>query len=91
MAEEMMVVEDFTIDSAKTRDMAAVLQGIGVADGKTLLLIPTMDEALVRAGRNIPDLHIRIADTVSTYDILNCRVLIIQKSALERIQKVLMP
>lgn len=88
-AEEVMVVEDFTVDSGKTKDMAVILHGLGIDNKKALLLISAKDEKLVQAGRNIPHLQIRIADTASTYDILHCQVLLIQKSAVQRIQKVL--
>jgi large subunit ribosomal protein L4 len=88
-ADQILVVEDFAVESGKTRDMVAILKGIGVADKKTLLLVPSADEMLLRAGRNLPNLEIRQASTVSTYDILNCQVLVIQKSALDEMQKVL--
>ncbi len=88
-ANQIVVVEDFTVESGKTRDMLAVLKGIGVAEKKTLLLVPGPDQMLLRAGRNLPNLAIRQASTVSTYDILNCQVLVIQKSALDEMRKVL--
>ncbi|MCR4438875.1 MAG: 50S ribosomal protein L4 [bacterium] len=88
-AQEVLVVEDFSVESGKTRDMLGILKGIGVADKKTLLLIPTADEMLLRAGRNLPNLEIRQASAVSTCDILNCQMLVIQKSALDEMQKVL--
>ncbi|MGQ9559591.1 MAG: 50S ribosomal protein L4 [Candidatus Oleimicrobiaceae bacterium] len=88
-ANQIVVVEDFSVESGKTRDMLAILKGIGVAEKKTLLLVPTPDQMLLRAGRNLPNLAIRQASTVSTYDILNCQVLVIQKSALDEMRKVL--
>ncbi len=88
-ANEVMVVEDFAVESGKTRDMFGILKGFGVADKKTLLVIANADQMLLRAGRNLPNLQIRLAHTVSTYDILNCQVLLIQQSALDEMKKVL--
>lgn len=88
-ANQIVVVEDFSVESGKTRDMLAILKGIGVAEKKTLLLVPASDQMLLRAGRNLPNLAIRQASTVSPYDILNCQVLVIQKSALDEMRKVL--
>lgn len=88
-ANQIVVVEDFSVESGKTRDMLAILKGIGVAEKKTLLLVPAPDQMLLRAGRNLPNLAIRQASTVSPYDILNCQVLVIQKSALDEMRKVL--
>ena len=88
-AEAITMVEDFTVESGKTKDMAIILKGLGIADEKVLLLIPENDAKLLQAGRNIANLMIRIAETVSTYDILNCKRVLIQKSAVEKIEKVL--
>ncbi len=88
-ADAVTMIEDFTIESGKTKDMAAVLQGLGMDNVKILLMIAENDEKLVQAGRNIPNLEIRIAQTASTYDILNCQRLLIQKSAAEKIEEVL--
>jgi large subunit ribosomal protein L4 len=88
-ADAVTMIEDFTIESGKTKDMAAVLQGLGMDKVKILLMIAENDEKLVQAGRNIPNLEIRIAQTASTYDILNCQQLLIQKSAAEKIEEVL--
>jgi large subunit ribosomal protein L4 len=88
-AEEVTMIEDFTVDSGKTKDMAILLQGLGVQEQKILLLIPANDKNLVQAGRNISNLQIRLAEAASTYDILNCQRVLIQKSAVEKIEKVL--
>ena len=84
------MTEDFSVKSGKTKEMATILEGLGLTGKKTTLLIPAMDEMIVRAGRNIPNLRIRVADTASTVDILDCQMLVIQKSAIEKIQKVLL-
>ena len=85
--ENIMVVEDFTVESGKTRDMFAILRNLDLDSKKTLLLIPAKDDKLLRAGRNIPNLVIREALHASTYDLLNCDVLLIQRSALDRLQE----
>ena len=87
---ELTMTEDFSVESGKTKEMATILEGLGLRGKKTTLLIPAMDEMLVRAGKNIPNLRIRVADTASTVDILDCQMLVIQKSAIEKIQKVLL-
>jgi len=86
---QLLIVEDFDIESGKTRDMYRILQNLNVEDKKTLLLIPEKKELLQRAGRNIPNLIIRRAADASTYDLLNCDILLIQKSALRALQEVL--
>ncbi len=75
------VVEDFSIDKPKTKEMQAILKGLA-AGRKTLLLTPATDRMIVKSGRNIPALNIREADKASVFEILNNQMLLIQKSAL---------
>ncbi|NOZ55577.1 MAG: 50S ribosomal protein L4 [Calditrichaeota bacterium] len=86
---KVVVVEDFKIESGKTREMAAVLRNLGLEDKKVLLLTPGVDLLTYRAGRNIPNLIVRPAEQASTYDLLNCDTILLQKGAVEKIEKVL--
>ena len=50
------------------------------------MLLPKSDKNIVLAGRNLPAVQILEADKASTYDLLNNRMLLIQKSAVEVLQ-----
>jgi large subunit ribosomal protein L4 len=82
----IMVVEDFSFDEPKTREMALVLKALNLGSVKTLLLTPATDQNVVKAGRNISVLNVQEANKASTYDFVNSKVLLIQKSALEVLQ-----
>jgi large subunit ribosomal protein L4 len=83
------VVEDFQFDEVKTKKMVEVLKALLVDKQKTLLLTTTTDETLLKSGRNIPKLQVREADKASTFEILKNQVLLIQKSAVDVLQKSL--
>ncbi len=84
---EIKVVEDFSFEAPKTKEMATVLKSLNLAGKKTLLLVSKTDRNVWRAGRNIPTLGILEAQKASTYDILNNQMLLIQKSAIEVLEK----
>jgi large subunit ribosomal protein L4 len=86
----IMVVEDFTLEGPKTKELAGVLKALSLNGKKTLLLTGKTDGVMFRSGRNIPTLNVREADKASTYDILDTQVLLLQKSAVEVLQKSLM-
>lgn len=86
--QEVMLVEDFKLENPKTKEMFQILKRLKIEDKKVLLLTAGYDQDLVRAGRNIPNLIIRQASDASTYDILNCDMLVIQQSALDKITEV---
>jgi large subunit ribosomal protein L4 len=80
------VVEDFTFDAVKTKQMALMLKALEIDKKKILLLTKSTDQTIVKSGRNIPKLQIREADKASTFEILNSKVLLIQKSAVSVLQ-----
>ncbi len=83
---QIRVVEDFSFEKPRTAAMASILKALDLRGTKTLLLTARSDRGVVLSGRNIPTLHILEAGKASTYDLLNNRVLLIQKSAVEVLQ-----
>lgn len=83
--DRITVVEDFTLENPKTKELFGILKALGVESQKVLLLVSDYDANILRAGRNIPNLEIRVATTESTYDLLNCERLLVQQSAVEKI------
>ncbi len=83
---QIKIVEDFTFEAPKTKEMHTVLAALDLLSSKTLMLVPKSDSNVVKSGRNIPRLDIKEADKASTYDLLNNQVLLIQKSAVEVLQ-----
>jgi large subunit ribosomal protein L4 len=86
---QITVIEDFKLENAKTKEMYAILKSLGLENTKTLMLLAEYDPLVLRAGRNLPKLNIKVAATESTYDLLNCERLLIQESALTKISGVL--
>ncbi len=83
---QIRIVEDFTFEAPKTKEMQTVLIALDLASSKTLMLTAKSDNNVVKSGRNIPRLDIKEADKASTYDLVNNQVLLIQKSAVEVLQ-----
>ncbi len=78
---ELRVVEDFTFGAIKTKQMADMLKAFDLNDKRALVLMASSDQNVVKSGRNIPTCDVLIADKASTYDILNNKMVLIQKSA----------
>jgi large subunit ribosomal protein L4 len=84
--EQLKVVEDFTIENAKTKEMATILKKFSLQATKTLFLLPEYDSQLHRASRNIKNLKIAKASDVSTYDLLGCKTVLILESAVKKLE-----
>lgn len=88
-ANQIMVVEDFNFDAPKTKDFANILKALKVYGKKTLLLTSENLPNVFKSGRNIEKVFVNIAELASTYELLNNQQLLIQKSAVEKMQSIL--
>lgn len=81
--QQLMVVEDFSFDTPKTKKFDEILDSLKIAGKKVLLLTGKHDVNVYKSGRNIDRCSILEVAKASTYDILNNQVLLVQKSAVE--------
>lgn len=86
---KLTIIEDFTLDSGKTREMAGFLKNFDATNERVIFLTTEVDKMLIRASGNIPYLKVMRADIASTYDLLSSRRLFIQKSAIAKLEEVL--
>ena len=59
--DRLILVEDFTVDAPKTKDLLAKLQVFGLAN--VLIITEAVDENLYLAARNLP--HVAVIDTAA--------------------------
>ena len=83
---QLKIVEDFSFEVPKTRQMVDVLKALHLAGKKVLFLTDKSDEKIHQSGRNIPKVKILEAYKASTYEILNYDFLLVQKSAISVIE-----
>lgn len=81
----ILVVEDFTMDAIKTKDFYNVLKNLKLNSEKTLVLTPEYNEKMYISSRNIANLSLHPADKISAYDILSHKKILIFKSSIEKI------
>ena len=85
--EQLMVVEDFSFEKPQTKEFNKILQALNADGKKVLLLTGETNEVVYKSGRNINKVNILEASKASTYDIVNNQLLILQKSAVDAIEK----
>ena len=86
----IIVLEDFSLDAPKSKELSGLLKMLALSQKKTLFLTPKTDDAIYKSGRNIRGFAVQSAENASTYDILAHQVLLIQKSAVDVLQKPLL-
>ena len=83
--DKIKIIEDFKLEQSKTKEVFSILKSLGLDKQKTLLLLSDYDADILRAGKNIPKLEIRVARTESTYDLLKCDIVLIQQGAVDKL------
>ncbi|MCB0727939.1 MAG: 50S ribosomal protein L4 [Ignavibacteriae bacterium] len=86
---EIMIIEDFSFEAPKTKDLANILKSLKVDEKKTLLLVAEKNDNVYKSGRNLPKVNVLISDKAATYDLLNNKLILLQKSAVDTLCKSL--
>lgn len=84
---EMIVIDQITADSYKTKTIADMLKAVG-SEKKALIVLNSMDEKVIASARNIPGVKTAQVNTLNVYDILGADKFIVVKDAVAKIEEV---
>ena len=83
--ERILVVEDFSIQSGKTKELVQILKKVNPQSrGRTVIVLGGTDALLRRAGRNLPDVGFLAYNRLSAHDLFYAsHLILLEKAALE--------
>jgi large subunit ribosomal protein L4 len=84
---DVIVIDSIALDTFKTQTIAKMLTAVG-SEKKALIVLPTVDEKVIKSARNIAGVKTAQVNELNVYDILNADKLIIVKDALAKIEEV---
>ena len=77
----IVIVEDITLDTPKTKEFVGVLNNLNIGNKKALVVIPDYNDNLYLSLRNVPSVVGSLLADVNTYDLINSDVLVLTESA----------
>ena len=77
----LIVVEDFNLTAPKTKDFAAVLNGLNLTGTKSVFVVSGADKNTVLSAKNIPTVSLTDVKNLNIYDIMNCKKLVLSEGA----------
>jgi len=86
---KILVVEDFSFQSPKTKEYLNLLLRLKLMEEKTLLITPELEKEVYLSARNLQKAEVVRASDVNTYQILHAGTLIISESAVSKIEETL--
>ena len=84
---EIMVLDQLSFDTIKTKQMVNVLGALKV-DKSALIVLDSKNENVEKSARNIPGVKTALVNTINVFDILKYDKFIITKDAVEKVEEV---
>lgn len=82
----IIVLEDLTLDAVKTKEFAGILKGLSV-EKKALIVTADANETVALSARNIPGVTVVEANGINVLDVVNHDKLLITKAAVEKVEE----
>lgn len=86
---QIVVLEDFTFDTPKTKQFMAMLESFKVNGKKNLVVMSGVDGNVVLSARNIPNTTVITVNNLNTYEILRANKLFFVESSLPKLEDIL--
>ena len=86
-AEAITVVEDFVMETPKTKSFVAMAEALNLAGKKVLLVVAETDHNICLSVRNLPKVKVMQVANLNTYDVMNAGVMLFTESALAKVNE----
>ena len=84
----IVVLEDFSLDTPKTKDFIAIQNNLKISDKKSLFVLSDVNKNIYLSSRNLQGVKVVVASELTTYDILNASSIVLCEGSLEKIEGV---
>lgn len=84
---DIIVLDSLSMEEYKTKFMVNVLKNID-AEGKVLIVLPEIQDTIIKSARNIPGVKTSQVGGLNVYDIVNAKKLVILKDSISKIEEV---
>lgn len=88
-ADEIAVIEDFSLEAIKTKDYIQILKDLSLESKKTLMIIPEKNRNLSLSSRNVKNAKVVLANNINTYEVLHADKLLMFEGSLQKIEEIL--
>lgn len=82
-SEKIIALEDFSFEQAKTKKITEIINNLKITDKKILLVLSKQNKNIYLSTRNLQDIRVVIASSLTTYDIMRASVLLVSESSFD--------
>ncbi|MCF8346850.1 MAG: 50S ribosomal protein L4 [Bacteroidales bacterium] len=84
---QVMIVQDFSLDQPKTKEFSDIRKNLKVEDKKSIFVLNERNKNVYLSSRNLPNSKVVTVSELSTYDIMRASALLFVESSLDVLQK----
>ena len=74
---KLTIVEPFSMDAPKTKDMLNILNAIKAGQRQVLIVLPENAKNIYLSSRNLPEVNVISVDEINTYAIMKAHQLVL--------------
>jgi large subunit ribosomal protein L4 len=82
----IIVLEDFTLETPKTKELTRIGDNLKIADKKSLFVLAEQNKNIYLSSRNLQGVEVITTNELSTYRIMKASTLILAESAVDVLQ-----
>ena len=86
---EIIVMEELSFATPKTKEMVNLLTTLKIADKKVLIVVANFEENVILASRNLANVALISADELNVLDLVNSNVVLFTNDAITKIEEAL--
>ena len=83
----IIVLEDFSFETPKTKSYSDFLTNFDLLDNKTVLVLAESNKNIFLSSRNLKKARVVLASELNTYDVMNANKLMVMESSINVIEK----
>ena len=83
----IIVIEDFSMESPSTKGYAKILSNLEQENNKTLLILADSNKNILLSSRNLKKTKVVTASNLTTYDLVNANKLMFVESSIKFLEK----
>ena len=87
--QDFVVVDELKLETPKTKELANLLKSLKLDKVSTLVIVKELDENMILASRNIPNILLIEAGEINVLDLIAAEKVLVTKEALNAIEEVL--
>ena len=86
---ELIVLENISLESNKTKEMVKLLDSLNIRNNKVLLVVEELNENICLATRNLSNVKLVTFNEVNAFDLVSSDNMVITEAALQKLEEVL--